>query len=161
MKRRPNASALNAAIGSLLLAQQSAAQPTRTPVDITPCVAIESAVARLDCYDELVKNAPRDRGEPAAQARTPVTGETLAPRSATDEPPAVEIVSEIVGLRETVPGRLEITLANGQVWRQTSSDRYHLQVGHSVRVYRARLSSLYFRLTAPVLRGFVQVERVR
>jgi hypothetical protein len=77
------------------------------------------------------------------------------------EPPeAQQFVSNVTAVREIQPGRLEITLANGQVWRQTSSDRYPLAVGHEVRVYPTRFGD-YFRLSASELRSFVQVERVR
>lgn len=64
------------------------------------------------------------------------------------------------GLCEIQPGRLEIALESDQVWRQASSDRYPLAIGHEVRIYLTRFGS-DSRLTAPVLRGFVQVERVR
>lgn len=74
---------------------------------------------------------------------------------------ADEITSQVVALREILPGRFEIELANGQLWRQTSSDRYRLQVGHEARLYRARDGDRFFRLTVAALRGFVQVERVR
>jgi len=71
-----------------------------------------------------------------------------------------ELNSQVAALREIQPGRLEITLVNGQVWRQTNSDRYRLRTGHDVRIYPSRFGH-YFRLSAPALRGFVQVERVR
>jgi hypothetical protein len=136
MTRRRMATAL-AALGAAACGT-AASQPRAIAVDIAPCVGIEAAVARLDCYDALARDA----------AQTP---------SATVD----ELTSEIVALRELEPGRYEIALANGQLWRQTSSDRYRLQTGQPVRVYRARAGSRFFRLTVPALRGFVQVERIR
>jgi hypothetical protein len=66
----------------------------------------------------------------------------------------------VAALREIQPGRLEVTLANGQVWRQTNSDRYNLVVGHEVRIYPTPFGQ-YFRLSSMEARGFIQVERVR
>ena len=128
-------------------------------VDIGPCVAIGSAVERLACYDELAKNVG-----PGSDSARAVDGESRPRPSAAvrvEAEPLDELTSTVVALHELQPGRLEITLANGEVWRQTHSDRYRLQVGHEVRLYRASSHAQYVRLTAPALRGFVQVERVR
>jgi len=146
-------------------------------VDISPCVAIESGVARLDCYDALARSAR----EAAAHAHAPAPAPAPAPaQSVRAAPPAsnrearaasasssadareaaVEIASEVAELREIQPGRLEITLTNGQIWRQVNSDRYRLRVGHEVVLYPTRFGE-HYRLTAPALRGFIQVDRVR
>jgi hypothetical protein len=71
-----------------------------------------------------------------------------------------EVRSQVASVREIQPGRIEVTLANGQVWRQTNSDRYNLLVGHEVRLYPSGFGQ-YFRLSAKELRSFIQVERVR
>ena len=69
-------------------------------------------------------------------------------------------MSSVAALRAIQPGRVEVTLANGQVWRQTYSDSYNLLVGHEVKIYPSGFGQ-YFRLSAPELRGFIQVERVK
>jgi hypothetical protein len=66
----------------------------------------------------------------------------------------------VAGIREIQPGRVEVTLANGQVWRQITSDRYNLLVGQEVRVYPSGFGQ-YFRLSSKASRGFIQVERIR
>jgi hypothetical protein len=66
----------------------------------------------------------------------------------------------VASLREIQPGRLEVTLANGQVWRQTNSDRYNLMVGHEVKIYPTAFGE-YYRLSSAKARGFIQVQRVR
>jgi hypothetical protein len=53
-----------------------------------------------------------------------------------------------------------ITLDNGQVWRQMQPKRYPLQPGYDVRIYSSRWGNSY-RLSSPILNGFIQVERVR
>jgi hypothetical protein len=71
-----------------------------------------------------------------------------------------EVMSSVTALREIQPGRVEVTLANGQVWRQTYSDSYNLLVGHEVKIYPSGFGK-YFRLSSTELRGFTQVERVK
>jgi hypothetical protein len=66
----------------------------------------------------------------------------------------------VTEVREIQPGRVEVTLANGQVWRQTFSERYNLLVGQEVRVYPSGFGQ-NFRLSSKASRGFIQVERIR
>ena len=112
--------------------------------------------------NETTPAAPQPSEAPPA-ARAPSEAEFGLAPPATERGSALsttELVSRVAALRELQPGRLEITLVNGQVWRQTNSDRYALEVGHEVRIYSTRFGS-YFRLSATELRSFVQVERVR
>jgi hypothetical protein len=158
----------------------SAAQgPGETASGVAACAAIESAVARLDCFDELARRARADdAGAEAPPSQAPAAGRQ-PPASATpnaappDTPQRLsrrdaraaeraehEVTSHVAAVREIQPGRIEVTLANGQVWRQTNSDRYNLLVGHDVRLYPSGFGQ-YFRLSSKELRGFIQVERVR
>lgn len=136
-------------------------QPRSLPVDIAPCIDIESALARLDCYDALARAAAATPTAPQASRGPPAAAAPLPPAAASAPVAPDEFTSEIVALRELEPGRFEIELANGQRWRQTSSDRYRLEIGQLARVYRAREGSRFHRLTVAALRGFVQVERAR
>lgn len=70
-----------------------------------------------------------------------------------------ELVAMVAGVREFAPGQLTVTLANGQVWRQTRAERYNLREGHEVRIYPTRWGN-NFRMSAKGLGGFIQVERV-
>ena len=71
-----------------------------------------------------------------------------------------EIVSRVKELREVLPNAWQITLENGQVWRQTVSKHYELRPGAQVRIYTTRWGSAS-RLSAEVINGYIQVERVR
>jgi len=162
-----------------------AAQPAAERTGIAECAAIESAVARLDCFDALARSA-RSAGsaneeaaparEPAVESPNPASG---AAEQSSASPPAVEPanspsgrdaraadraereqIGQVASLREIQQGRVEVTLTNGQVWRQTNSDRYNLLVGHEVRIYSTGFGQ-YFRLSSTEARGFIQVERVR
>ena len=73
---------------------------------------------------------------------------------------AGEITGTIAALKEILPNEYLITLENGQIWRQTGSKRYPLQVGHHVRIYPTHWGNS-FRLTAEKSKGFIQVERSR
>jgi hypothetical protein len=151
---------------------------------VAACAAIESAVARLDCFDQLARRALADESADAAPGTGPAPadpaaaeGETSAASGADRAPSVVpergsrrearaadraerEVASGVVAVREIQPARIEVTLANGQVWRQTNSDRYDLLVGHEVKIYPSGFGQ-YFRLSSKELRGFIQVERVR
>lgn len=156
-----------------------AAQPD-AETGVAECAAIESAVARLDCFDALARSVRAADGAAPAAARAPENG---APASRAAEPNRVvaapsreerssrreardagrvesEQLGEVASLREVQPGRVEVTLTNGQVWRQTNSDRYNLLVGHEVKLYPTGFGQ-YFRLSSTKARGFIQVERVR
>lgn len=71
-----------------------------------------------------------------------------------------DIVSRVKELREVMPNAWQITLENGQVWRQTVSKRYGLRAGQQVRIYGTHWGSA-LRLSADEVNGYIQVERVR
>jgi hypothetical protein len=162
--------------------ESAAAQESSALIDrLRACSEMRRESARLECYDALANasHAATAAAAPATRTSTLPAAAALAPRTsaatATQDnfgfapkpaepqlPPAAEqeLTSRVAALRELLPGRLEITLVNGQIWRQTNSDRYPLEIGHEVRIYPSRFGS-YFRLSAAALRSFVQVERVR
>ena len=148
---------------------------------IAACARITEETARLQCFDELARQAPGRSAESAAgpppaatelqrSAAPPPTGSDAPPISADSEASGREsraaeaaereFTSSVTALREIQPGRVEVTLANGQVWRQTHSDRYALFVGHEVKLYPSGFGK-YFRLSSTESRGFIQVERVK
>jgi hypothetical protein len=148
---------------------------------IAACARITEEAARLQCFDELARQAPGRSAESAPGPPTavneaqrsgapPPTGADAAPISGESEASGREaraaeraereFTSSVTALREIQPGRVEVTLANGQVWRQTHSDRYALLVGHEVKLYPSGFGK-YFRLSSMESRGFIQVERVK
>lgn len=158
----------------------SAQSPASIHVDIAPCLEIVEDSVRLACFDRVASAAAPALPRAASAERPAREGaETTTEQESTfatgtvetdvaaagfandvsDRPRSREFFSEVASLREILPGKLEITLTNGQVWRQTNSDRYMLQPGHEVRLYTSRFGR-YWRLSSTTLRGFVQVERV-
>lgn len=67
-----------------------------------------------------------------------------------------DVVAEIDVYR---PNMINITLASGQVWRQTHARRYNLRKGDSVRIYPSGWGDSY-RLATERLSGFIQVNRL-
>jgi hypothetical protein len=109
--------------------------------------------------------APRTASAPPAPA--PAVTEPVQSRQARREADeraaadaaASDIVSRVKDLREVLPNAWQITLENGQVWRQTVSKHYELRPGAQVRIYSTRWGSAS-RLSAADVNGYIQVERV-
>ena len=170
------------AVGVVLLSSSSAgAQGSADDAAsaVAACARVQSAVERLDCFDELARRVAAGAGRsspppvpngpqpstaqpPAAAEAAPAPNETGGSRreARAADRAEQEFTSSVTAVREIQPGRIEVTLENGQVWRQTHSDRYNLLVGHEVKIYPTGFGH-YFRLSSTELRGFIQVERVR
>jgi hypothetical protein len=172
-----------AVVVSALLCGVAVAQTSGdTAAAIEACARIADQAARLDCFDKLARPAPgrsvEKTSSPAPPAAVAPQRTAAAPSTAANTAPApaasatskrearaadraeLEVMSSITALREILPGRVEVTLANGQVWRQTHSDPYNLLVGHEVKIYPSGFGK-YFRLSSTEVRGFTQVERVK
>jgi hypothetical protein len=148
-------------VAALSCAAMSLAAQPAADADVAECAAIESAVARLDCFDALARRARA--ADPAAEQAVPAAERADLPSRRHARAAGRgerEQVSQVASLRELQSGRLEVTLTTGQIWRQTNSDRYNLLVGHEVRIYPTGFGQ-YFRLSSTEARGFIQVERVR
>jgi hypothetical protein len=178
--------ALAAGVAAVLALSGSALaqQAESLMVDVGECIGIESAEQRFACYEQRVDTALRAHfstaGAAAAQpAQAPRAGgaptsrEALPPAAAAQAvpiPPAAsrqaapsdadsEIVATVASVLEVVPNRLQVTLDNGQVWRQTATRQYPLRPGHEVRISHAGLGG--YRLAVEELGGFIRVEQVR
>jgi hypothetical protein len=173
MKRASSTAVALLALCGVAVAQSSA----DTAAAIEACAQIKEQALRLECFDKLAQPAPARSAEAAAVAPPAAVDPQ---RRAAAPPPAPapaanvptkrqaraadreesEVLSSVAALREIQPGRVEVTLANGQVWRQTYSDSYNLRVGHEVKIYPSGFGKS-FRLTSIEVRGFTQVERVK
>ena len=178
--------ALLTVIGGSVGARTALGQHTaEVTVDVGECVKLEAPDERLACYgrhvDAAVKqNNAAPSAPPALLPVTPAPGSgsasvpaaTASSATAATPPsdssghahdPSAEsssIVATVTALKETVPNAYQITLDNGQVWRQRDSQRYPLQPGQRVTLSRTKWGEAY-RLNAEGLHGFIQVERVR
>lgn len=146
-------------------------------VDVSACRDIGDRLERFDCYESLGR-------EDAPMLVEEESGEALPVTETAEE--VAEVVPERVqrfGLPENRSRVVDeeggdsvllatiasldvhnyqqwlITLENGQVWRQMLSKRFNLKEGDAVRIVPSRWGTDY-RLTAPHLAGYIQVERV-
>ena len=141
------------------------------PVAATPdpqaallaCRELKDGVARLACFD-------RESAALAAAAATT----TLAPEQtfglapiaiiaresvAARRPEVAEVQARLLSIGSGMDGRSELTLDNGQVWRQLSSgEELLIKTGDIVKLSRGALGSYW--LTAPSGRG-CKVRRIR
>lgn len=97
-----------------------------TPPALADCRAIDDAAARLACYDGYVdgldtNSASTTLEAPISEAQRQAEFKEKAEAVRKGEAPA--IVSNPVEIEADRDGKLTITLANGQVWEQLSSDR--------------------------------------
>jgi hypothetical protein len=120
---------------------------TATPAPSAAAVASTAAAASIDAGAESRTPAPEGR-----------SGADTGPAKGGSEQPPADIVATVTALRERLPNAYDITLDNGQVWRQSPPMAYPLRPGLEVRLRQTRFG---YRLTAPELRGQIQVERVR
>lgn len=127
------------------------------------CRELKDGVARLACFDR----------ESAALAPAAATA-TLAPEQtfglapiaiieresvAARRPEVAEVQARLLSIGSGMDGRSELTLDNGQVWRQLSSgEELLIKTGDIVKLSRGALGSYW--LTAPSGRG-CKVRRIR
>jgi hypothetical protein len=145
---------MRAPLWSVLLCAVAAAQAADTTVDIGPCMDIKDGSERMRCYDALADEV-RARSETVRSF-----GKESPARVVDTEEGHEELHDRIEALRMNPPGRWIVTLASGQVWRQSFTGSYNLRKGMDVRIYRSKWGNSY-RLSAQGLNGFIQVERVK
>jgi hypothetical protein len=157
------------------------AQPSeRVTVDIGDCVDIEAREQRLQCYEDRATEvlqarevehsdtqdatssevAQADRRESRRSERRLRSQQDAATANEAPESSGGEIVATVTALQELEPNAYLITLDNDQVWRQNRLKPNRLRVGTEVRLRPTRWGPSY-RLTAPGINGYLQVERVR
>lgn len=103
----------------------------------------------------------REAAEAAeAAAEAAVAAAEAAAAAADPSYAAGEIVATITAFDEILPDAYQISLDNGQVWRQTAPKRYPLLVGAEVRLRPGGWGPSY-RLTDPNVGNFIQVRRVQ
>ncbi len=134
------------------------AQATATDLNqaLQQCLAIEAQSSRLQCYDQLAqraKSAPalpvvkEVSGQASAPATSPAPAEAANPTAAfgleqrAPENQLDNLQLTVKSVRKTVKGRLEITMENGQIWRQSDDSSLDVKSGDLCRVERAFMGS--------------------
>ncbi len=146
----PAAAAPTPAVSAPIRIPESAPAATPAPPPAAPrAVSAEPAPAPAAAVTQPVqtkdfRQARREENERAAVAAAA----------------ANNTVSRVTEVHEVLPNALQITLENGEVWRQTFSKQFELRPGAQVRIYGTRWGNAS-RLSADDLKGYIQVERVR
>ncbi|MEI7948865.1 MAG: hypothetical protein WCI66_01310 [Gammaproteobacteria bacterium] len=104
-----------------------------------------------------VKTAAAVRAEPEA-AKIEKFGQQQAKIEANSHGEEV-LVGKVAALKETGSNKLQITLANGQVWQQTIGKSFFLQENDTVRISPSAWGNSY-RLEKDDKPGFIQVSRL-
>jgi hypothetical protein len=131
---------------------------------LSECAAIERALERLDCFDELARRelasetvaaTPPSPPEPAASPESPrvLDGRTAAHPADDDvvasrrfgfrvthrtEPQKAQLSARIEHVNRTPLGHQVITLSNGQVWAENEPGRRSIAPGQDVTIREHR-----------------------
>ncbi|MBD3648977.1 MAG: hypothetical protein HUJ31_16345 [Pseudomonadales bacterium] len=109
-------------LSALLLPLTAGAGP------LSDCAGIESAVERLDCYDELARQGNQ------AQPDEDVFG-----RQAEKPDKDIEAISaHIQSVKQSPLGHHIMTLSNGQVWMQNEPGRRRIEAGQDITIRKHR-----------------------
>lgn len=131
------------ATGGCMMAIAGPAADERDPA-LQACVAQDNDAVRLKCYDAAMRrsaksSAPDQPSAPAKRASSEqdfgLSPSQLAAHEHVPQP-AREMTALVSAVARPRQGRLQLTLANGQVWLQTdSADAYFLvRAGDTVTV---------------------------
>ncbi|MES2623783.1 MAG: hypothetical protein V4628_00760 [Pseudomonadota bacterium] len=142
-------------------AARDAQQLTVTPPVVAPSVNPQPNVSTNS--PPAPATAPVQRAATAVETfgqQNPVS--TQAAEVVANQDGEEELHDTITALQEREPNRWLITLASGQVWYQSNSERFRLVKGMDVRIYPSPLRGSY-RLARDDGKqtGFIQVARVK
>jgi hypothetical protein len=149
------------------------------------CAAITNINIRVACYDALADEqdvAPAAAASPPGvqapeQVQVPQQVQSPAasiPRQAAPvaddfgleaevEPPAAEkesLVDTVSSVTRVEPTKVQVTLANGQVWRQMVGKTFVIRAGDTVRISSTGWGEAY-RLAVEGRAAFIQVKRLQ
>ena len=116
----------------------------------------------------VTESVPAPESTQAAESDEPVAEDDISSFGQAPEQARVEtledgekaLVDTITEIKRLDSTRVLITLASGQVWRQTVGKRYLLREGDTVRITASDWGNDY-RLSADGKRGYIQVSRTR
>ena len=123
--------------------------------ELARCAAMAETNARVACYDGMAQEQPI---KPPAAKRESVGQPQAAPRA--DGRGDLEVLDKVASFKEFQPNKLQITLANGQVWQQTVSKAFLMRVDDTVRLSATGWGHS-FRLSVEGHPDFIQVRRLR
>lgn len=124
---------------------------------LADCRQLTDDRQRLACYDNLAGLAAPAGSTPEALFGLEATESAKLLQRRLGEEPVEVLQQAVTTVAADRYGKLRITLANGQAWEQTDSDRLNLKPGDTVTIRRAALGS--FLLTGPSGPRSIRVRR--
>ncbi len=107
---------------------------------------------------------PKNSNQAAAPAGTPTNNMASAEDKfglpliqLVEKDQATSLTAQVREVKKTPRGKLIITLENGQIWKQTDSDRLLLRAGDSVNIERGLLGAFFLKTAAGTSR--IKVKR--
>ena len=127
------------------------------------CMTISNDPSRLSCFDEVMSEHLTAAGRDTAEAVVPAIedaepGISKEPVAATgddtfgkehwvkSEDELASIESRVERVAKSSLGNLVITLANGQVWKQTNVKRFQVREGDTVVIGRGSFNSFFLKV---------------
>lgn len=163
-------------IACLGLASMSANADT-LETELAKCGQVKDSLARLVCYDDLVKTAslpavskkqsvvtaPRTKTVPVTapiESKEESFGAEHLKKKAVSEN-VQQVVFVVEKLKEDQYGKLHVTFENGQQWKQTDSVYFRLKTGESVILKKGALGSVYLKKNDVESNRKIRVKRVK
>jgi hypothetical protein len=155
--------------GTTIWPRATLAQTDNLRLELARCADVTDINARVACYDGLAhpqqgkppsSQAPRAKAaaEPTA-ARIENFGQPQA-RLVPDKKGDAALLEKVASIKELPAEKLQITLANGQVWQQTVGKAFFINVGDNVRIESSGWGRS-FRLAVEGHPDYIQVSRLR
>jgi hypothetical protein len=131
-------------------------------VRVAPPAVVEPQAPPVREITEVVRDTPA----PVVQEDQPVDafgrGSPQAEVIQNQKSGAAELHDTIVSMQQREPGRWLFTLASGQVWYQSNSQRVSFKKGDEIRIYPSPIGGSWRMSRASGTEvGFIQVARVR
>ena len=163
-------------IACLGLASMSANADT-LETELAKCGQVKDSLARLVCFDDLVKTAslptvskkqsvvtvPRTKTVPVTapivSKEESFGAEHLKKNNDTEDVQQVTLVVE--SLDKNHYGQWRFTFKNGQQWKQTDSGYFKLQAGESVILKKGALGAFYLKKNDIKSNRKIRVKRVK
>lgn len=147
-------------IGALLLPLAAVAQTDTLRQELEKCSTIADVTARVTCYDALSRPEPaKARVTAPAPPKADTFGQPKA-RVESNDKGEEALLSTVASFKELQPNKLQITLANGQVWQQMVGKSFFLRTNDTVRIVGTGWGRSY-RLAVDGRPDFIQVSRLR
>jgi hypothetical protein len=160
---------LTCLVGMTTWSYAAMAQVEKLQLDLRKCAVITDINTRVACYDELaqsqeskpltVRAQPEKKPVAPAVAKIETFGQPTAKLVPVEGKDAVALLDKVSSIKELRSDKLQITLANGQVWQQTVGKTFFIRVGDTVRIAHSGWGRS-FRLAVDGHADYIQVSRL-